>query len=117
MSPKNILNKFAVLRRFLHILESKRIEGVSRIIVFGSVATGTASSTSDIDVIVLSKSANVTVKDTVRKIAYMAMEEDGFTRLISLHFMEEDNFAKLLDAGYSFEKEIESEGVPLWQAA
>lgn len=117
MSPKNLLNKHALLRGFLERLRSGTIGGVSKVIVFGSVATGTASAHSDIDIIVLTKSDDSAVKDAVRKIAYEAMEEDGFNRLISLHFMEESRFAILLKSGYSFEKEIESEGVPLWQAA
>lgn len=117
MSPKNLLNKYTLLRVFLERFQSKTIGGISKVIVFGSVATGTASAHSDIDVIVLTTSEETSVKETVRKIAYEAMEEDGFNRLISLHFMEEGRFAMLLNSGYSFEKEIESEGVPLWQAA
>ncbi len=116
MSPKNLLNKYPVLKSFIEKFISKDIKGISKVIAFGSAAVGAASAMSDIDIIVLSKSEDATVKNAVRKIAYMAMEEDGFTRLISLHFMEESRFAMLLSAGYTFEEEIESEGVPLWQA-
>lgn len=117
MSPKNLLSKYPVLRSFLKNLEPEKIEAISKIIVYGSIATGLATSQSDIDIIVLLTSESVAAKDIVRKAAYKAMEENSFARLISVHFMEESRFAELLNAGYSFETEIESEGVPLWKAA
>lgn len=117
MSPRNLLNKYPILKSFIEKLKARSIKGVSRVIVFGSAVAGTASDMSDIDIIVLSKFEDISIKEAVREVAYKAMEEDGFLRLISLHFMEESRFAMLFRAGYAFEVGIESEGVPLWQAA
>lgn len=117
MSPKDVLDSYGVLKTFVANLIKSGVKDISQIIVFGSVAKGSASTISDIDVLVLLKSENVSLREKIRHAAYKAMDGDNFERLISLHFMQEDEFNTLAMAGYSFEKAIASEGVQLWKAA
>lgn len=117
MNINSILDGHKVLKEFFNNIAKNQNLEISRVIVFGSVAKGNAGAISDIDLLVLLKADKSLIREKIRSTAYNAMLSDNFSRLISLHFMEENHFNRLLSAGYSFEKQIEEEGIQLWKAA
>ena len=73
---------------------------VYSIIVYGSVARGTATKDSDIDILVIGK--NKGDWETVSKIAYEIDFENGFRSFITTVFLTGDEFEHRLKAGDPF---------------
>ncbi len=87
-------------------------EKVYSIIVYGSVARGTAKKNSDIDILVIGKDK----KDweTVSKIAYGIDFENEFRTFITTLFLTEDEFKRRLKAGDPFLHNVLKEGIVLY---
>ena len=92
-----------------------RIGGrIYSIIVFGSVARGTATKDSDIDVLVIGE--NREDWDTVSRIAYEMDFENGFRTFITTAFLTPDEFEHRLKAGDPFIYNVLKEGVVLYDS-
>jgi predicted nucleotidyltransferase len=100
---QNVVAEF--LRR---VLENYR-DRIERIILFGSVARGTAGEDSDIDILVV---GDITLDELVN-ISYPLLLEHG--ELISAKNMDKDHFNFLVQNGYSFIRNVLEEGIILYE--
>jgi predicted nucleotidyltransferase len=98
-----------VVAEFLRrVLETYR-DKIERIILFGSVARGTAGEDSDIDILVV---GDITLDELVN-ISYPLLLEHG--ELISAKNMDKKHFNFLVENGYSFIKIVLDEGILLYE--
>jgi len=84
------------------------------IIVYGSVARGTATKDSDIDVLVIGE--NREDWETVSRIAYEIDFENAFRTFITTVFLTPDEFKHRLKAGDPFIHNVLKEGVVLYDS-
>ena len=103
---------YRVLEKFRKSVLDALGEKVYSIIVYGSVARGTAKKDSDIDILVIGKDK----KDweTVSKIAYGIDFENEFRTFITTLFLTEDEFKRRLKAGDPFLYNVLKEGIVLY---
>ena len=87
---------------------------VHSIIVYGSVARGSATKDSDIDVLVIGESKEDW--ETVSRIAYEIDFENGFRTFITTIFLTEGEFEHRLKAGDPFIYNVLKEGVVLYDS-
>ena len=94
-----------------------RIKGVEGVILFGSVARGSASGKSDIDLLVLIKDG-LTIEQnfTIERAIFAKAEEYGETRNIRIAplIVEWRDTVTSFALGRPFEKQVEKEGQILW---
>lgn len=93
------------LRRVLEKYRN-RIEGI---ILFGSVARGTAREDSDIDILVI---GDISLDELVN-ISFPILLEHG--EIISAKNMDKDHFNFLVQNGYSFIRTVLEEGIILYE--
>jgi predicted nucleotidyltransferase len=98
-----------VVAEFLRRLLEKYRDRIERIILFGSVARGTAEEDSDIDILVV---GDITLDELVN-ISYPLLLEHG--ELISAKNMDKDHFNFLVQNGYSFIRNVLEEGIILYE--
>jgi predicted nucleotidyltransferase len=98
-----------VIAEFLKRTLEKYRDRIERIILFGSVARGTAGEDSDIDILVV---GDITVDELVN-ISYPLLLEHG--ELISAKNMDKKHFNFLVENGYSFIKTVLDEGILLYE--
>ncbi|MFO7991234.1 MAG: nucleotidyltransferase domain-containing protein [Thermoplasmata archaeon] len=91
--------------------EIKGIEGVSKCILFGSVARGTADLNSDIDILVLLRDEGV--EDEILQIAERVSSEESVR--ITPDILKEDKFELMEKHNDSFAENIEKEGITLYE--
>jgi len=95
------------LREFVYSLTNAGIEGISKVILFGSVAKHTASVDSDIDVAIVTREKNPRLEANV---SVMCGEiQERFKREIQPHFLTEEEFS----AKTKLAEEIRKDGVIL----
>jgi predicted nucleotidyltransferase len=82
-----------------------------RLVVFGSRAKGEASEDSDLDVLVLVDEKTSEIEQGFEDIAYQVMWDHDFKPIISLKIFEYSKYVECIKRGFSFYKNIESEGV------
>jgi len=105
---------YEVLEKFRKRVLDKLGKRIYSIIVYGSVARGTATKDSDIDILVIGKDR----KDweTVSRIAYEIDFENGFRTFITTIFLTEDEFKHRLKVGDPFLHNVLKEGVVLYDS-
>jgi len=89
-------------------------ERVYSIIVYGSVARGTAPKDSDIDILVIGEDKEDW--ETVSRIAYEIDFENGFRTFITTIFLTENEFEHRLKAGDPFLYNVVKESVVLYDS-
>ena len=87
------------------------------IVLFGSEARGEATPDSDIDLLLLLEPFDEDLLAVARDAVYDVMWRHDFERLISLHALSADRFEDLRRKGFGFAKNVDREGIVLWQAA
>ena len=87
---------------------------VRQLILFGSAARGEDQPESDVDVLVLLDEKSQETEEALREAAYQAMWACDFQRLLSLKILSLAEYEDRLAKGYSFCRNVEREGVPLW---
>ncbi|HII15486.1 MAG TPA: nucleotidyltransferase domain-containing protein [Nanoarchaeota archaeon] len=95
------------LREFVYGLANMGIEGISKVILFGSVAKHTASVDSDIDVAIVTKGKNPRLEADVSVMCGGIQER--FKREIQPHFLTEEEFG----AKTKLAEEIRKDGIVL----
>jgi len=106
---------FNLLRQFAEKSSVAVGDNLLSIVLFGSYARDLASSESDIDVLMLLEVERESDKKLTRDIAYDLMWDGHFQFLLSLHFMELKHYQYLTTIGSLFLKNIQEEGVAIWQ--
>jgi predicted nucleotidyltransferase len=99
----------AIARKFAKRVQEKYGDRVDSIILFGSAARGEAREESDIDILVVGE---VTLDELVDVSVPMLLEYEEY---ISAQDMETARFNRLVKQGYSFIKNIQKEGVILFE--
>jgi uncharacterized protein len=92
-------------------------DDICLLILYGSEARGEAKSDSDVDLIVVLRSDNPRLKIAVQDAVYDVMWQRDFDRMISVYVLPADRFEAQRRRGFSFIRNVEREGVVLWQAA
>lgn len=111
--------------RRVSLLVREAVEGILRrvepkpslIVLFGSEARREATPESDIDLLVVLESDDPETVKAVREAVYEVMWKHDFERLISVITFPKEMFEEQKAKGYSFVKNVEREGIVLWQAA
>ncbi|MBM3236093.1 nucleotidyltransferase domain-containing protein [Candidatus Poribacteria bacterium] len=106
---------FNLLRRFVEKSSASVGNNLLSIVLFGSYARGSASTESDIDVLILLDVERESDKELIRDIAYDLMWDGHFQFLLCLHFMELAHYQYLTNIGSLFLKNIHEEGVTVWR--
>lgn len=95
-----------------------RVEPKPRLVVlFGSEARGEATLDSDIDLLLLLDRFDEDVVAAARDAVYDVMWRHDFERLISVHALSTAQFEEFRRKGFGFAKNVDREGIVLWQAA
>ena len=94
---------------FVNVALEKYGEKIESIILFGSVARGEAKEDSDVDILVV---GDVSLEELV-DISIPILLEEG--ELISAKDMKKDHFEYLAKEGYSFVRNVLSDGVVLYE--
>ncbi len=92
-------------------------DDVCLIILYGSEARGEARPDSDVDLIVVLRRDDPTLKSAVQDAVYDVMWQHNFDRLISVYVLSIDGFEAQRRRGFSFIRSVEREGVVLWEVA
>ncbi len=100
--------------RFVDKTRSIYLDNLKAIILYGSVARGSATEESDIDIAILVESDDKEMYDRLLDVVVeMDLENDV---VISTVIIEEEQFEKWKEA-LPFYKNIKKEGIQLWMAA
>lgn len=91
--------------------EIKKINGVKKCILFGSVARGTADFNSDIDILILVEEKNKEIEEKIRDTADKINSKKSLR--IMPDIMKEKRFKKMKKKGEQFAEHIEKEGIVL----
>ena len=103
-------NRFQIARDFASSIDS---DGISKIILFGSVARGDDNEDSDIDILIVLSKDDSDLKSKIRHVVVDFILETG--EVISPHIMSEDHFNKTKD--FTFLQNVLSEGIVIiWNA-
>jgi predicted nucleotidyltransferase len=81
-----------------------------RMIVFGSRAQGRAEPDSDLDVAALVDRLTPTLESAMDDEAYRLMWDRDFRPIVSLKVFAEGDFEQAVQEGYSFYRNVESQG-------
>jgi len=92
-------------------------DNISMLILYGSEARGESRPDSDVDLIVVLRRYNPTMKKAVQDAVYDVMWQRDFDRMISVYVLASDRFEAQRQEGFSFVRNVERDGVVLWQAA
>jgi uncharacterized protein len=87
---------------------------LEQVVLYGSRARGDEEPDSDLDVLVVLRESNQSLRGTIHRIAYRLMWNCEFRPLISLNIIDREHYQLLREAGSSYLGNILSEGIPLW---
>ena len=105
-----------VLQEFKDAVTEGLSHTVKLIKVFGSRARGDAEEWSDLDVLIVVKGNSTSIEEKIREIRYETVWRYNFHPLISLLLLSEEEYANLSRLQTGLWRNIEREGVTLWQA-
>jgi predicted nucleotidyltransferase len=106
----NVQNKYrAIAREFRDKVLEKYGERVDTIILFGSAARGEAREDSDIDILVV---GDVTLDELVDVTIPLLLQHGKY---ISVQDMKKSRFNRMVVQGYSFIKNVNNDGVVLFE--
>ncbi|ADC64614.1 DNA polymerase beta domain protein region [Ferroglobus placidus DSM 10642] len=100
------------LERFKKKVLNKLEDRVHAIVIYGSLARGTYTKDSDIDILVIGE--NKADWERVSRIAYEIDYENGFRTFITTMFLTKNEFEQRLKAGDPFIHNVLREGVVLY---
>jgi predicted nucleotidyltransferase len=107
----------SVLQEFKEAVSSEGLSHTVKLIkVFGSRARGDAEEWSDLDVLIVVKGDSTSIEEKIREIRYETAWQYNFHPLISLLLLSEEEYANLSRLQTGLWRNIEREGVTLWQA-
>ena len=86
---------------------------VSRLILYGSRARGSAAEDSDLDLVALVDEKTPTLEAEIEETAYRVMWDHDFKPIISLKIFSEERFRSAVKKGFSFYRNVEREGIEL----
>jgi predicted nucleotidyltransferase len=98
---------------FVERVAVTELSGLSRLVLFGSVARGVHSSDSDIDILAVTDSATATpvVEERLRDLAYDVMLERG--TVFSIHAVDEST--RQQRSAHQFFKQVRAEGRTIYE--
>ncbi|MHA1734618.1 MAG: nucleotidyltransferase domain-containing protein [Promethearchaeota archaeon] len=110
--PRRDSARFVVAKLSANFLSGLATGEVDAVVLFGSVARGTDTRESDVDLLVLTSRPldyreRFAVTDELQRVL------SGIDELVSLHFLPAADFRANLERGYSFERGVRSEGILL----
>lgn len=88
-----------------------------RVVLFGSRARGAASRDSDVDLLVILRSRRPELEDAVSGVTYEVMWRHRFNYLVTPLVLDEPTYEQMRLAGYSLTRNVEREGIVLWNRA
>ena len=103
----------ALLRIFRDELGKSLGSNLEQVILYGSRARGDEDPDSDLDVLVVLRSAGLSDRDKIHRIAYQIMRDREFQPLISPNIIDREHYLLLREAGSSYPGNILREGKPL----
>lgn len=104
----------AVAAAFVELLKSSPLKvKVAGVTLFGSQARGGAGKHSDVDLLLVLKSLNPEINQTVSHLATEAMEKGDFTEELSILRRTEEQWARM--RGTTLHRAIERDGIVLWE--
>ena len=101
------------------ILELKKrfpteaVAHIKKLIAFGSRVRGQGEGDSDLDLLILVDQRTSDLASKIEDVAYKVMWEHDFKPIISIKIFTEAHYQNFLREGFSFYKNIDSEGVSL----
>ncbi|TAK30790.1 MAG: nucleotidyltransferase domain-containing protein [Chloroflexota bacterium] len=107
----------AMISEAKHAILEKAGKHVRLLVLYGSEARREATPESDIDLLVVLDVRDASAEQLMEDAVYDVMWKHGFPRLVSLCFMTAGDFQRQSQRGYSFVRNVEEEGIVLWQAA
>lgn len=87
------------------------------IVLYGSQARGDAIPESDVDLLVVVDRYDADTVELAYDAVYGIMWKHDFTPLISVNVMSREEYEEQKRKGYSFVRNVERDGVIVWQAA
>ena len=111
MMTKAMEANLAIVKRFARDQKARHAGDISRIILFGSYAKGTAGPASDFDLLVVLHGKRRDLVDAIYADAYELLLEHGID--ISLKMVTEDDFSRKMNMGTPFMEQIGQTGVDL----
>jgi len=87
------------------------------IVLYGSYARGAATPDSDVDLLVVLRSATPALEETVSRIVYDVMWQRDFRFLLAAIVLAEQEYRQMIAKGYSFARNVQREGIVLWPKA
>lgn len=104
----------AMLQKLIPGLVSIFNESINSIILYGSVARGTETSESDVDIAVIVGDFSEKMHDDM--IDFIVDLELEYNMVLSVFLIEDDKFRKWADV-MPFYRNVKEEGIQLWPAA
>jgi len=103
----------------LNTLQKKLFEfnrdGLLKLVLYGSWATGRSEPNSDVDLLMQFQEVSDDLEEKVNDIIYEIMWEKNFNYFISPYILNGNTYNKLLKTGSTFLANIEDEGIILWE--
>jgi len=103
-----------LLQQFRDELAAALEGNLDQVILYGSRARGDEGPDSDLDVLIVLRDSNRSVRETIHRIAYQLMWDPEFQPLISLNIIDREHYLLLREAGSSYLGNVLREGKPLW---
>jgi len=104
----------ALLEKFRNELGLALGSNLEQVVLYGSRARGDEEPDSDLDVLVVLRKSDQSLRETIHRIAYRLMWDCEFEPLISLNIIDHEHYRLLKEAGSTYLGNILREGIPLW---
>ena len=104
----------ALLEKFRNELGLALGSNLEQVVLYGSRARGDEEPDSDLDVLVVLRKSDQSLRETIHRIAYRLMWDCEFEPLISLNIIDHEHYRLLKEAGSTYLGNILREGIRLW---
>ena len=106
-----------MLAETIEALHAALGENLRLVTLYGSYARAAAGPDSDVDLLVVLRSASPSDEDLVSRVTYDVMWDNDFRFLLSALVLDENEYHRIIAEGYSFARNVEREGMVLWPKA